>query len=78
VKKIYWAASAATVAASAAAIVFVAMMVSSQPAVAHDCPNGGTVRFGVEPYDTAARLTPIYEKVGKLIGIRAWFAAEAY
>jgi len=31
------------------------------PAVANaadDCPNGGTVRFGVEPYDSAARLVP--------------------
>jgi phosphonate transport system substrate-binding protein len=37
-------------------------------AEANDCPEGGTVRFGVEPYDTAARLVPIYEKVGKLIG----------
>jgi phosphonate transport system substrate-binding protein len=33
-----------------------------------NCPNGGTVRFGVEPYDTAARLVPIYQKVGELIG----------
>lgn len=40
-----------------------------QPATAAEsCPDGGTVRFGVEPYDTAARLVPIYEKVGKLIG----------
>ena len=35
---------------------------------AKDCPNGGTVRFGVEPYDTAPKLTPIYEHLGKLIG----------
>jgi phosphonate transport system substrate-binding protein len=34
----------------------------------NDCPNGGVVRMGVEPYDTAARLVPIYERVGKLIG----------
>ncbi len=34
---------------------------------AADCPNGGVVRFGVEPYDTAARLVPIYQHVGKLI-----------
>ena len=33
-----------------------------------DCPNGGTVRFGVEPYDTGARLAPIYKKIGELIG----------
>jgi len=35
---------------------------------AKDCPNGGTVRFGVEPYDTAPKLVPIYEHIGKLIG----------
>jgi phosphonate transport system substrate-binding protein len=35
---------------------------------AADCPNGGTVRFGVEPYDTAPKLAPIYEHIGKLIG----------
>jgi phosphonate transport system substrate-binding protein len=35
---------------------------------AKDCPNGGIVRFGVEPFDTAPRLTPIYEQIGKLIG----------
>jgi hypothetical protein len=28
-------------------------------AAASACPNGGTVRFGVEPYDKAARLVPI-------------------
>ena len=32
-----------------------------------DCPNDGTVRFGIEPYDTAARLVPVYERVAKLI-----------
>ena len=34
---------------------------------ASDCPNG-TVRFGIESYDSAARFTPIYAKLGKLIG----------
>lgn len=32
-----------------------------------DCPNGGTVRFGVEPYEAAAQLTPIYGHIGDLI-----------
>ena len=32
---------------------------SAMAAEPNDCPNGGTVRFGVEPYDTAARLVPI-------------------
>ena len=35
---------------------------------APDCPNGGVVRFGVEPYDTAPKLTPIYEHIGKILG----------
>jgi hypothetical protein len=45
----------------------IALALASAPsamAVANDCPNGGTVRFGVEPCDTAARLVPIYQKVG--------------
>jgi phosphonate transport system substrate-binding protein len=35
---------------------------------ADDCPNGGNIRFGVEPYDTSARLVPIYGHIGDLIG----------
>ncbi|HVJ53989.1 MAG TPA: phosphate/phosphite/phosphonate ABC transporter substrate-binding protein [Aliidongia sp.] len=34
-------------------------------AAAADCPDGGTVRFGVEPFDTSARLLPIYDQIGK-------------
>ena len=50
------------------------------PALAADthCPEGGTVRFGVEPYDTAARLVPIYEKVGKLIGDKLGCPVEVF
>src|SRR5579875_478346 len=40
----------------------------AQSTPAADCPNGGTVRFGVEPYETAARLAPIYQHIGDLIG----------
>ena len=32
-----------------------------------DCPNGGEVRFGVEPYDTSAKLVPIYEHIAKVL-----------
>jgi phosphonate transport system substrate-binding protein len=35
---------------------------------ANDCPNGGVVRYGVEPFDTAPRLTPIYAKIAQQIG----------
>jgi ABC-type phosphate/phosphonate transport system substrate-binding protein len=34
---------------------------------AADCPNDGVVRFGIEPYDTAPKLIPIYEHIGKVI-----------
>ena len=32
------------------------------------CPNGGTIRFGVEPFDAAARLTPIFGKIADILG----------
>jgi phosphonate transport system substrate-binding protein len=35
---------------------------------ASDCPNDGVVRFGVEPFDTATKLIPIYDHIGKLLG----------
>ena len=50
----------------------------SAMAAADDCPNGGTVRFGVEPYDTAARLVPIYQKVGELIGEKLGCKVEVF
>jgi phosphonate transport system substrate-binding protein len=50
----------------------------STRATAGDCPNGGTVRFGVEPYDTAARLVPIYQKVGELIGDKLGCKVEVF
>jgi phosphonate transport system substrate-binding protein len=37
-------------------------------AAAADCPNGGTIRFGVEPYDSTAKLVPIYGHIADLIG----------
>jgi phosphonate transport system substrate-binding protein len=47
-------------------------------AAANDCPNGGKIRFGVEPYDTAARLVPIYKEVGKLIGEKLGCEVEVF
>ncbi|HTO59710.1 MAG TPA: phosphate/phosphite/phosphonate ABC transporter substrate-binding protein [Bradyrhizobium sp.] len=31
---------------------------------ANTCPEGGTIRFGVEPFDSTAILMPIYSKIG--------------
>jgi phosphonate transport system substrate-binding protein len=36
-------------------------------AAAADCPNGGVVRFGVEPYETAAKLVPIYDRIAAIM-----------
>ena len=39
-------------------------------AIAHaapTCPGDGTVRFGVEPYESSARMIPVYKSIGDLI-----------
>jgi len=71
-------AGAAVIVASAAMALAVATTTAPQPAVADDCPNGGTVRFGVEPYDTATRLVPIYDKIGKMIGDKIGCKVEVF
>ncbi len=68
-----------TIVASAAAMVCGAIIATSpQPATADECPGGGSVRFGVEPYDTATRLVPIYEKIGKLISDKVGCKVEVF
>ena len=42
------------------------------------CPNDGTVRFGVEPYESAARLVPVYTDMAKLIGEKLGCKVEVY
>ena len=75
----HWLGGATAVVASAAAIAIAATVATSpQPARADDCPTGGIVRFGVEPYDTAARLVPIYEKIGKLISDKVGCKVEVF
>ena len=71
-------AAAGIVFVSAAVALSAAVTTAPKPALADDCPNGGTIRFGVEPYDTAARLVPIYEKVGKLIGDKLGCKVKVY
>jgi phosphonate transport system substrate-binding protein len=51
-----------------AAISMIAAAPMAEAGNAADCPNDGVVRWGIEPYDTAPRLVPIYEHIGKLIG----------
>ncbi len=43
---------------------------------ATDCPAGGTIRFGVEPYESNAILAPIYNKIGALISAKVGCPVE--
>jgi phosphonate transport system substrate-binding protein len=60
-----------TLAAAATGALMAALAtltIPARPALAADCPgDDGTVRIGVEPFDTSPRLTPIYEKIGAMI-----------
>ncbi len=51
---------------------------AAMAADAKDCPNDGVVRFGVEPFDTSAKLVPIYEHVGKLLGEKIGCEVKIY
>lgn len=50
-----------------AAAAGLALAAHAAHAAAPDCPNGGTVRMGVEPYDATAKLIPIYGHIADLI-----------
>ena len=51
---------------------------TARAANAADCPNGGVVRFGVEPYDTSAKLVPIYDHIGKVLGDKLGCEVKVY
>src|SRR5215472_14042323 len=74
----HWLGGATAVASAAAIAIAATVTAYPQTARADDCPTGGTVRFGVEPYDTAARLVPIYEKIGKLISDKVGCKVEVF
>lgn len=42
------------------------------------CPNDGTVRFGVEPYESAQRMLPVYTDLARLIGDKIGCKVELY
>src|ERR1700728_1500102 len=70
---------ALTVAAGTAVLIAGAVTApAARAADAKDCPNGGVVRFGVEPFDTTAKLVPIYDHIGKLIGEKIGCEVKVY
>lgn len=54
--------------AATAALLLALATHGGQAATAKDCPNDGVVRFGVEPFDTSAKLVPIYDHIAKILG----------
>ena len=62
----------------AAAAIMLAAAPAAMAADAADCPNGGVVRFGVEPYDTSAKLVPIYDHIGKALADKIGCQVQIY
>ena len=62
----------------AIAAAVVTMSPAARAANAADCPNDGVVRFGVEPFDTSAKLVPIYDQIGKLLGEKIGCEVKVY
>ncbi|MFM0199253.1 phosphate/phosphite/phosphonate ABC transporter substrate-binding protein [Paraburkholderia fungorum] len=53
-------------------------VMASAAHAAGSCPNDGTVRFGVEPYESTARLLPVYTDLADLIGKKIGCKVELY
>ncbi|HEY1858097.1 phosphate/phosphite/phosphonate ABC transporter substrate-binding protein [Acidocella sp.] len=63
----------------ALAALGLAFAASATPALAANyCPAGGAIRFGVEPFESNAVLTPIYAKVGALISAEVGCPVHIY
>jgi phosphonate transport system substrate-binding protein len=68
-----------TAALSAVLILVVASAIGYRaPVQAADCPNGGTVRFGVEPFEAAGKLQPLYDSIGRLLSAKLGCKVEVY
>ncbi|MCI3208010.1 MULTISPECIES: phosphate/phosphite/phosphonate ABC transporter substrate-binding protein [Pandoraea] len=61
-----------------AAVAFFAAVASGAAHAAGECPNNGVVRFGVEPYESSARMLPVYTDLAKLIGDKLGCKVELY
>jgi phosphonate transport system substrate-binding protein len=61
-----------------AAAALVAGFATSAAHAAGTCPNGGVVRFGVEPYESSQRLLPVYGDLAKMIGDKLGCKVELY
>jgi phosphonate transport system substrate-binding protein len=53
-------------------------LVSATAHAAGACPNDGVVRFGVEPYESAQRMLPVYTDLAKMIGDKLGCTVQLY
>jgi phosphonate transport system substrate-binding protein len=62
-----------------AAVVWVVGAAAGTAHAAANCPTeDGVVRFGVEPYESAQRLLPVYTDLSKMIGDKLGCKVEIY
>jgi phosphonate transport system substrate-binding protein len=61
-----------------ASAVSVSVFASGTAHAEGTCPNNGVVRFGVEPFESAARLLPVYTDLAKMIGDKLGCKVELY
>jgi phosphonate transport system substrate-binding protein len=60
------------------ALAFAAGLVSVTAHAAGTCPNNGVIRFGVEPYESAQRMLPVYQDLAKMIGDKIGCTVQLY
>jgi phosphonate transport system substrate-binding protein len=61
-----------------AAVAFAAGLASGAAHAEGACPNNGVVRFGVEPYESAQRMLPVYTDLAKMIGDKLGCTVQLY
>ncbi|HTV73981.1 MAG TPA: phosphate/phosphite/phosphonate ABC transporter substrate-binding protein [Candidatus Acidoferrales bacterium] len=60
-----------------ATLGLLSLHVPAQAQTAADCPDGG-VRFGVEPYEAAPNIVPIFNKIGQMLSDKLGCPVNVY
>jgi phosphonate transport system substrate-binding protein len=64
--------------ALAAGLAAFALAPASAAAPAADCPEGGKVRFGVEPYESSQNILPLFSSIATAIGEKIGCPVDLY
>ena len=70
--------SVVATAAIALAVAVPSVAFAADAPAASDCPNNGTVRFGVEPYEDGGKLLPVYNDLIKLLSDKLGCKVELF